>query len=278
MKAEFKTITPAIAKDLLDHHNKSNRKLRPSYVQKLADEMAAGRWQDHHQAIGFDKDGDVIDGQHRLAAVVASGKPQRFLVVHAVPTEAIGVIDSHSHRSTKDALRLVHGIEASDRAVSCAMYVDSRGALVRKLPAERIECFLKHKKLVERAERIFDTNLPGVCRGNIMAVVARALATHSAAEVAPFCEVLVTGASHKARDQIVIKLRDHLMLKTAGHGSKGSAHATAYLRAEYALDAWLQNKPVTNLREAKTELFPLPGEKKLLAKIAKAAEAAEAAA
>lgn len=265
MKAVFKTITPQDAAKLLAKHNAHNRRLREPYVAQLSDEMRGDRWQETHQAIGIGADGDLIDGQHRLAAVVESGKPQRFLVVSGVPREAVAVIDSHSHRRTRDALRLVHGLETTDRAVSCAIYVDSRGELGHYTPAERVEVYLRHKKIVSRAEKIFDTTLPGISRGNIMAVVARALATHTAAKVAPFCRLLVTGESRKRRDAIGVKLRDFLMTKVAGHGSRGSMHVSSYKRTEYALHAWLKGDGGGNLHEAKEELFPLPGEEKRLA-------------
>ncbi|HYX22226.1 MAG TPA: hypothetical protein VFA98_15390 [Thermoanaerobaculia bacterium] len=281
MKATFKTIDPREANDLLEKHNDHNRKLRESYVNQLAEEMRHGRWQETHQAIGINCDGSLIDGQHRLAAIVASGKSQRFLVVSGVPKEAIRVIDSHSHRRTRDALALVHGIQTTDRSVSCALFIDSRGQLARRLPAERIEIFLRHKRIIERTEKIFDTNLPGICRANVMAVVARALSKHSAQEIEPFCRLLVTGESRRRRDAIVIKLRDFLMTKVAGQGGRGTAHVSSYKRTEYALDAWLRNDGQGALFEAKEELFPLTGEtsvsKEEVAKKASAQEPAKKA-
>lgn len=260
MKAAFEKITPAYATTIMEQ-NVINRPLRPAYVKKLADEMKAGNWVDHHQAIGINCDGSVIDGQHRLQAIITSGTTQTFLVVREVPKKAIAVIDAHAHRSVKDGLKIVYNINATTRAVSCAMYIDARGSARHLLPAARIDQFKKYQRLIERAERIFDTNIPGVCRGNVLAVIARALATRTIEEIEPFCQLLITGESKRSRDRIGIKLRDFLMTKVAGQGGRGLSHAAAYRRTEFALDAWLNNRGDETLRDADTELFLLRGEK-----------------
>ncbi len=262
MRANFEQVTPTKAKEWLDNCNTMNRRIRPAYVSQLAREMSGNRWQEHHQAIGFCEDESLMDGQHRLAAVVESGKSQRFLIVRGIPRAAISVIDAHSHRRTRDALRLVHGIEATDRAVSAAIYMETCGDRSRFAPAERVAVYLKYKRLVERAERMFDTSKPGICRASVMSVIARALAQHTAEEVEPFCALLLTGESHRKRDRAALKLRDWLMTTPAKKMSARVLSATTYRRTEYALDAWLHDKADVTLREASEELFYLRGEKK----------------
>lgn len=65
-------ITPEIAAEML-LHNEGNRKQSRSDIANLAKDMADGRFRLTHQAIAFDKAGNLIDGQHRLQAVVKSG-------------------------------------------------------------------------------------------------------------------------------------------------------------------------------------------------------------
>lgn len=68
------TVTPDIATKLLAK-NHSNRKVRKSHVDFLAEEMRTGQWiDDHHQGIAVNANGDIVDGQHRLIAVIQSGK------------------------------------------------------------------------------------------------------------------------------------------------------------------------------------------------------------
>lgn len=275
MRATFEDVTPAKAKKWLEEHNTMNRRIRPKYVAMLAREMSADRWQDHHQAIGFTDDDSIVDGQHRLAAVVESGRTQRFLVVRGVPRGAISVIDAHSHRNTRDALRLVHGLDTTDRAVSAAIYIDTHGARSRLAPAERVATYLRYRRLVERAEKMFNTNKPGICRASVLAVIARSLAKHTAEEVEPFCQLLLTGETHRKRDRAAIKLRDWLMIAHTRKLHAAVFSTSAYRRAEFALDAWLHDKGDVTLREATEELFYLRGERPAVATEADVADAAE---
>lgn len=58
-------VTPEMAAKWLEG-NVLNRPLKQAHVDRLAREMAAGRWRLTHQGIAFDVSGCLIDGQHRL--------------------------------------------------------------------------------------------------------------------------------------------------------------------------------------------------------------------
>jgi len=66
------TLTPAIAENLLQKNN-GNRKLQPATVNRYAKTMRSGNWRSTHQGIAIDESGNILDGQHRLEAVVKSG-------------------------------------------------------------------------------------------------------------------------------------------------------------------------------------------------------------
>ena len=84
VKGSVKLITPELAARLLEG-NKNNRHLRESVVDAYAQDMLNGHWLLNNQGIGLGEDGSVIDGQHRLAAVVKSGCSVRMLVVGNLP-------------------------------------------------------------------------------------------------------------------------------------------------------------------------------------------------
>jgi hypothetical protein len=56
--------------------------------------------------IVLDEDGHLLDGQHRLAAVLQSGTTQTFIVRFDAPAEAIAVIDAGRARTAADTLRI----------------------------------------------------------------------------------------------------------------------------------------------------------------------------
>ena len=79
-KFEVHDITPEMAKTILTYRNKNNRKYRYNQLAKLSDAIEKGEWKVTHQCIAFDKDGNLIDGQHRLAAILQTGKTLPILV------------------------------------------------------------------------------------------------------------------------------------------------------------------------------------------------------
>lgn len=105
MKHSFEMITPEIAADMLTS-NTRNRSVRPAYVNELAGAMLRGEWVSNGDAIRFDETGVLLDGQHRLHAIVASGVPMHALVVRGIPAAAMTTIDVGRKRTAGDYLRL----------------------------------------------------------------------------------------------------------------------------------------------------------------------------
>lgn len=95
-----------------------NRHLRPNVVGAYASDMLADAWQLTGEAIKFDTDGHLIDGQHRLQAVIRSGATVRMFVVWGLATAAQDVMDSGARREARDMLHLAGHRNAS--AVSSA--------------------------------------------------------------------------------------------------------------------------------------------------------------
>lgn len=81
-------ITPAMAAAWLDAHE-NYRPIRPRRVALYAEDMRAGRWDFNEEAIVFGTDGKLVDGQHRLAAIVHTGMPRRMRVTRGAPILAI---------------------------------------------------------------------------------------------------------------------------------------------------------------------------------------------
>jgi hypothetical protein len=115
----YEEITPALAETYLGK-NISNRHVRKGHFQALASDMTAGRWQSSHMALAFDTDGNLIDGQHRLLAIIESGVNQWMLVVRDVPKSVQEVIDAGAARSGADALKLSGRVDSNHPAVAAA--------------------------------------------------------------------------------------------------------------------------------------------------------------
>lgn len=99
------TITPQLAKELL-RRNTRNRKLRERAVGDYARDMAAGHWAINGEAIKISAKGDVLDGQHRLHAIVQADTAVDMFVVIGLDPAAQETMDSGRKRSTADVLAL----------------------------------------------------------------------------------------------------------------------------------------------------------------------------
>ncbi len=107
MQLEFQTITPEQASDLLTNHNPNNRRLDVNHSLFLAKEMERGTFRpDNGDSIRIDVDGNVLDGQHRLAAIVKVGKPVTMLIAKDVDREAFATIDTGKRRTVGDIVRI----------------------------------------------------------------------------------------------------------------------------------------------------------------------------
>lgn len=98
-------ITPKLAKEMLEG-NTQNRNLRKRVVEQYAADMTAGMWSDQGDPIRINGDGTLLDGQHRLHAIVESGVQQKMVVVRGVSKKAILTMDTGARRTLADVLRL----------------------------------------------------------------------------------------------------------------------------------------------------------------------------
>lgn len=105
MQSKIETVTPSIAKNWLTR-NTGNRAVRPSHVNSLAAAIKAGDFQLTHQGIAFDEDGVLLDGQHRLHAVIEADKPAQFLIIRGAQRETFAYLDIGAKRNTADQLKI----------------------------------------------------------------------------------------------------------------------------------------------------------------------------
>jgi hypothetical protein len=100
-------VTPEMAKHWLDTANLSNRRLRDADVKTMVRDMAAGHWRQTGEPLKFSNKGVLLDGQHRLTAIVDSGKTLPFFVAWDLAPEAQTAMDSGRKRTAANMLELV---------------------------------------------------------------------------------------------------------------------------------------------------------------------------
>jgi hypothetical protein len=113
MNVEKKLITPSIAIEMLKN-NDGNRRMKMPSVYRYSQEMKNGKWkEDTGELIKISKTGKVLDGQHRLKAVILSGVSIYFHVAYGLSDEIFDVLDTGSLRNAADSF-FISGIKNSN--------------------------------------------------------------------------------------------------------------------------------------------------------------------
>lgn len=125
--ARFMRITPTQAAEWLDRTAAAiergdfrQRTLNQRQVDLVTRIILEGRWDPRNaETFKIGPDGEVVDGQHRLRAIVAAGKAVEALVCFGVPLETFATINVGKGRSPADIGRIA-GLPNATVAMSAA--------------------------------------------------------------------------------------------------------------------------------------------------------------
>lgn len=99
VRTEKVVVTPDLARRWLGQNTSSNRNVSRRTVEAYAGDMKAGRWKLTHQGLAFNVTGELVDGQHRLHAVVMSDVSVTMMVTTGLAVEYNSPIDQGYNRS-----------------------------------------------------------------------------------------------------------------------------------------------------------------------------------
>jgi hypothetical protein len=265
-------VSPELAAKWLER-NTRNRDLRTDIVQRYAGDMKAGRWLITGDAIAFDKNGAVVNGQHRLWAVFESGCTVPMLVTFNLEPDVVRVLDDHLKRKLIDVEKIsrpgstvTSKITAAARVMQVASIsltaVDKRAAVARLSRQQQLEFLEKHSDALSFAVRecFKSASSRGLSTATIMGVVARAYYSQDHERLKSFAKVLVSGLPDDATADVgALLLRNFLQKATAA--SMRPAAEVVYRKTERAVLAFCRREKLKNLYESGVELFFLPEDK-----------------
>lgn len=110
--ASVKRVTPKFAAGLIKKTEKmveggtalKNRPVSTNRVEKYAAMMRDGQWKFTGEPIQLHPDGYLLNGQHRLHAIVKSGTSHQMVLVDGVDKDSFRVMDTGMNRRPQDAL------------------------------------------------------------------------------------------------------------------------------------------------------------------------------
>lgn len=193
------TVGPEAAKAMLSTYHVDYRKYRRSYGEGLARDMAAGNWVFDGSPIRTDVDDNLIDGSHRLNAVVISNTTQQFLHVGKLPVGAYDTIDTGLARNYADSLRR-RGYKNANMRTALVKLIErweSGKSLgdTKRLTMSEIEAI--HDKHVDTVSRALSLSVGSVNRcnlpGALLAFSWWLLSEHDATKAKMFMTQFVEG-------------------------------------------------------------------------------------
>jgi len=106
MTTQIIKVTPEQAKEWIENANAKNPRKAINWgnVTRFAEIMEAGKFTTTHQGIAFDRFGNLVDGQHRLLAVIKSGVAIYLMVTTGVSMHCVPDMDQGSKRNTATIL------------------------------------------------------------------------------------------------------------------------------------------------------------------------------
>lgn len=194
-RTEVVQVTPELATFLLER-NSLNRPVKEYRVYKFAADIKQNRWAGRNgETIKFSTEGELLDGQHRLWAVVEAGVPVEMMVVFGLAAETRTTIDIGTTRSVADFFRMMDGVKngAQLQAVIKAidgLFTRQRQAMTYEDAKERYERF---REGIDFAFKVLPAGRTKVASTPVRAAIAFAYLTNPA-KVAEFALALKNGA------------------------------------------------------------------------------------
>jgi len=106
IKSAWVEINPAFASVIISSLNSNNRPVNDKVVDAYATDMENGTWSNNNDAICFSKTYNLLNGQHRLLAVIKSGKTILFHIQFGFDNSDFMYMDSGKKRNGANRLQI----------------------------------------------------------------------------------------------------------------------------------------------------------------------------
>lgn len=277
-QSRFIDVDAEMAYRWLDR-NVNNRRVRQRDVERYAADMKSGRWNVHSpQGIIFAGNpftdlphATLLDGQHRLWAVITAGTVVRLNVSINAPESVREVLDAGVKRTDVDVYRMTRkdGVGADGDAVTNTHVAVARKLLIygRGLRGSSItravtfDVMEKHGTAIARWTSAFHSAPRGIGRAAVMASFVRASYHVDESRLSRMCDILKVGmADDPERSDITAVALRTLLTGSTGVGGSASADKAIYYKTERAILAFSRSEELPKIMEAGGELFPIEGD------------------
>jgi len=235
IKTEIVFVTPEIAKQFLGNNDPAfNRRPVKSHVNEIADAILSGGWVPSHQGIAFDDSGRLLDGQHRLMAVVKANTGVWMQVNRGVPQESFFYIDTSKRRT----LSFRSGLSQSQTEIAAfllrAANADDSG-LARKTDVVEIAKALQQP--MDLLQQVAPTRAAIISSASVRAACVMAMLCSSDPKFSLKTYRDLTLRNIDSLPPIGCALIKQLLAKKLGKGGGSAVQKAHYLKFRFVFDA-----------------------------------------
>lgn len=233
--AKIETITPEVAKKMLAT-NSNNRNMSERSLNHYIRQIEEGQWEFNGDTIRFANDGTLLDGQHRLHAIIQTKKSLKCLIVRGLKKSVMSTIDTGKGRTIADHLKLqnrfnIHYYAATAAAIGIIFrfrkgkYVESHE---RMTPAEAISFVEQNPGILKSVQAANKTELVKLTTPSIAISCHYLFTKVDKFKAEEFFDRLTTG-ENLGKSSPILKLRTALQGMRSATQRRGSLKQRTFL-------------------------------------------------
>lgn len=250
-------VTPAKAAEWLEK-NTFNRSISAATVNKYASDMMSGAWTLNHQGIAFGDDDVLVDGQHRLMAIVKSGMTIKMLVTFGAARTGI---DELRVRSQFDVAKFGGMTDWMTRKrmetgkVAYALFIVGRGRSAMST-TQIVDFCDKNKDAIMWVDENFTRNVRCISAAAVRAVFMAAYYHFDHEKLSAMVRALYSGVVSGKHESAAVRARD--MLQSGELGGGAIERLNAAKKLSRAVAAYCNGESLSKLMPQQEFSFSLP--------------------
>lgn len=251
LASEITLVTPDMARDYLTR-NHSNRRLGKAAIRALAGAINRGEWQLTHQGLAFDEDGNLLDGQHRLHAVIAADTAVPMMITTGLPRASFTALDQ-GHRRQAGQIIDIPNPHLSAAIARRSIGVEAPGIHRSEITVQMVVDYLDtYPEIIDAAAQAALLNSSRRLTGSIIGtVLLQALVSPFAPFVKDWVNELHEGVALTATSP-----SRHLINRFSRQTSRQIGEKVSHALMVKAWNAYALRQPMAQLKVSPTEEPP----------------------
>lgn len=250
-------IKPDIAKLILEEHAAINRRKKQHAIRQYIKDMRHAKWSLTGQAVCFNSNNEMFDGQNRLRSCVESGCKFRTVVMFNLPPSSQINTDGGVKRSHLD-IATISGLELRGKDCGVARSIAYGGNPPKCTQNQFLLIVGVLDESLSFLGRQFPKNVPLTTIVPVLGAIGRAYYHVNEIRLSELCSILrdqVHGGYKK--DEAGAKLLRWLI---GFRGRGASSNIEIFSKTLYAIDRFIAGRPIPRLLAKGDDLYPLPEE------------------